>query len=252
MTDRLPCRACGHLILPTTAARNDGLCIPCKGGYRQNIEDGKRFHTERRRYLASPQALYWSALVNRVYDGGEGFAGLSPAERSYYAVSVLSGEVHNGGFDQYFGNSSGDQYQAARAGLRELEAEDALALLERAAALLFGDGPVPVSQAERQLRMPTWADEPDRDCHAHVELHHEHQPDAPDERDDDGEDEVPVAPSTVDVGGSLGAQFLLWETATAGPLRSRRARRAHASGTRTSHPHPPLRRPSARPRRRRW
>ena len=32
---------------------------------------------------------------------------------------------------------------------------------------------------------------------------------------DDGEDEVPVAPSTVDVGGSLGAQFLLWETATA-------------------------------------
>ncbi|MEX7382870.1 hypothetical protein AB2D07_08365, partial [Pseudomonas aeruginosa] len=25
---------------------------PCKGGYRQNIEDGKRFHTERRRYLA--------------------------------------------------------------------------------------------------------------------------------------------------------------------------------------------------------
>ncbi|MCR1764692.1 DMP19 family protein, partial [Pseudomonas aeruginosa] len=126
MTDRLPCRACGHLILATTAARNDGLCMPCKGGYRQNIEDGKRFHTERRRYLASPQALYWSALVNRVYDGREGFAGLSPAERSYYAVSVLSGEVHNGGFDQYFGNSSGDQYQAARAGLRELEAEDAL------------------------------------------------------------------------------------------------------------------------------
>ncbi|MGV8346557.1 hypothetical protein ACV330_30360, partial [Pseudomonas aeruginosa] len=40
-----------------------------------------------------PQALYWSALVNRVYDGREGFAGLSPAERSYYAVSVLIGEV---------------------------------------------------------------------------------------------------------------------------------------------------------------
>ncbi|MGV8346558.1 DMP19 family protein, partial [Pseudomonas aeruginosa] len=47
-------------MLPTTAARNDGLCMPCKGGYRQNIEDGKRFHTERRRYLASPQALYRS------------------------------------------------------------------------------------------------------------------------------------------------------------------------------------------------
>ncbi len=47
-----------------------------------------------------------------------------------------------------------------------MEAEDALALLERAAVLLFGDAPVPVSQAERQLRMPTWADQPDRDCEA--------------------------------------------------------------------------------------
>ncbi|MGC3468418.1 hypothetical protein ACPTJC_30310, partial [Pseudomonas aeruginosa] len=28
MTDRRPCRACGLLILPTTAARNDGLCMP--------------------------------------------------------------------------------------------------------------------------------------------------------------------------------------------------------------------------------
>lgn len=32
---------------------------------------------------------------------------------------------------------------------------------------------------------------------------------------DDGDDSAPVATSTVDVGGSLGAQFLLWEVATA-------------------------------------
>ncbi|WP_434967156.1 glucose-6-phosphate isomerase [Janibacter indicus] len=32
---------------------------------------------------------------------------------------------------------------------------------------------------------------------------------------DDGDDSAPVAASTVDVGGSLGAQFLLWEVATA-------------------------------------
>ncbi|MEX5329670.1 DMP19 family protein [Pseudomonas paraeruginosa] len=166
MTDRLPCRACGHLILPVTAARNDGLCMPCQGGYRQNIEDGKRFHEQRRRYLESPRALYWSALVTRVHGDGAGFAGLSPAEQTYFAVSVLSGEVNNGGFDQYFGNSSGDQYPAACAGLRELQAEEALALLERAATLLFGNGPVPGSQAERQLRMPTWAEDPDRDCEA--------------------------------------------------------------------------------------
>ncbi len=79
MTDRLPCRACGHLILPTTAARNDGLCMPCKGGYRQNIEDGKHFHAER---LALPGESA-GAVLERAGESRlrwpRGFAGLSPA-----------------------------------------------------------------------------------------------------------------------------------------------------------------------------
>ena len=32
--EKLPCIECGAMIVPTTAARNDGLCEPCKNGFR--------------------------------------------------------------------------------------------------------------------------------------------------------------------------------------------------------------------------
>lgn len=166
MSDKQACRACGNAILASTAARTGGVCMPCKGGYRDSIENGKRFAQERKQYLASPQALYWSALVGRVFRTDQGFTGLALAEQYYYAVSVLSAEVYNGGFEQYFGNSSADQYSSACAGLRELGALHTLALLEEAKRLLFGAQPVPVEQGERQLRMPTYADEPDMACEA--------------------------------------------------------------------------------------
>ena len=140
--------------------------MPCKRGYRERIDEGKRWAEERKRYIASPQALYWEALVNRVYNTPEGFSGLALAEQHYYAVSVLQGEVCNGGFDQYFGNSSGEHCANACAGLLELGATQTLALLEEARHLLFGTQPVPSDQGLRQLSMPTYADEPDLECEA--------------------------------------------------------------------------------------
>mgnify|MGYP006169185315 CR=1 FL=1 len=166
MNEKHPCRTCGNLILSTTAARTGGLCMPCKGGYRENIEHGKQRAEQHRQYLASPEALYWSSLVARVHRSDEGFAGLTLAEQHYYAVSVLKGEVYNGGVEQYFGNSSGDFYLHACAGLRELGALQTLALLEEARRVLFGTQPVPLAQGERQLAMPTYADEGDADCEA--------------------------------------------------------------------------------------
>ena len=47
MNEKHPCRTCGNLILSTTAARTGGLCMPCKGGYRENIENGKRYAQDR-------------------------------------------------------------------------------------------------------------------------------------------------------------------------------------------------------------
>lgn len=149
MSEKQPCRICAQLILPTTAARNDGMCMPCKGGYRQNIEDGKLRAEEHKRYLASSEASYWNSLVGRVHNTPEGFSGLALAEQHYYAVCVLRGEVYNGGFDQYFGNSSGDCYASACAGLLELGATQMLALLEEARYVLFGTEPVPSEQALR-------------------------------------------------------------------------------------------------------
>lgn len=166
MSEKQPCRVCANLILATTAARNDGMCMPCKGGYREGIENGKLRAEEHKRYLASPQALYWNALVNRIYNTPEGFAGLTLAEQHYYVVSELQSEVYNGGFDQYFGNSSGEHCASACAGLLELGATQTLALLEEARRLLFGNQPVPSDQGVRQLSMPTYADEPDLECEA--------------------------------------------------------------------------------------
>ena len=164
MSDKQPCRLCGHLILPTTAARNEGMCMPCKGGYREGIEDGKRRAEDHKRYIASPQALYWHALVNRVHNTAEGFSGLALAEQHYYAVSLLEGEIYNGGFDQYFGNSSGEHCTEACAGLLALGATQTLALVEEARRLLFGTQPVPNDQGLRQLSMPTYDDPPDLAC----------------------------------------------------------------------------------------
>ncbi|MFS0827096.1 DMP19 family protein [Pseudomonas phoenicis] len=164
MSDKQPCRLCATPIAISTFVKNDGLCMPCKGGYRENIEAGKRRAEAHRQYLASPQALYWNALVNRVYHTTAGFTGLRLIEQRYYAVCVLQGEVHNGGFDQYFGNSSGDHYAQACAGLLELGATQTLALLEEAKRVLFGAEPVPSEQDARQLNMPSYADERNLEC----------------------------------------------------------------------------------------
>ncbi|WP_312934617.1 DMP19 family protein [Pseudomonas sp.] len=166
MSDKLPCRICATLIVPSTAASNDGMCMPCKGGYRQQIEEGKLRAEEHKRYKASPQAVYWTALVNRVYHSPEGFSGLALAEQHYYAVRVLEGEVYNGGFEQYFSNSSGEHYADTRAGLLELAATHTLTLLEEARGLLFGNQPVPTDRSLRHSCMLTYAEPLDHDCHA--------------------------------------------------------------------------------------
>ncbi len=68
MTQRLPCDRCGDSIYPDTATRNGGLCMPCKGGYRESIETSKRQREEEKRHLQSAEYLYWRGLVRRVHD----------------------------------------------------------------------------------------------------------------------------------------------------------------------------------------
>ena len=37
MTEKIGCKSCGNLILPTTTKKNNGLCMPCKNGYREDM-----------------------------------------------------------------------------------------------------------------------------------------------------------------------------------------------------------------------
>jgi hypothetical protein len=136
---KVPCKTCGVVILADTAERNDGECVPCRSGTRERIERSKqRYREEREREKTDPLRKLWLALVRRAYETPNGFDSFSEAERLYFAVGLLEGEVYNGGFDQYFFNSSADYYRYAVEGLQVMGAPHALELLRRAKQVVFG------------------------------------------------------------------------------------------------------------------
>ncbi|MBV8408626.1 MAG: DUF4375 domain-containing protein [Alphaproteobacteria bacterium] len=139
------------MILPSTAAANGGMCVPCKRGFRKDIEEGKLRYEERKRAQANPDPAtkHWRWLVGQVYRSPGGFAGLSEENRTYFAVCLLEGEIYNGGFHQYFLNSSGDHYAVALHGLEEVGAAACRRLLLDAKQVVFGQHEVPGTKAAR-------------------------------------------------------------------------------------------------------
>jgi hypothetical protein len=137
VTTSTECVRCGTSILLTTATRTGGLCMPCKGGWRENIEAARHWYQEERdREANDPLRALWRTLVRRVHATPSGFDGLSPAERLYFSVRILVGDVYNGGFIQYFDNAAETYHEYAIRGLKDLGASESLALLEKARALL--------------------------------------------------------------------------------------------------------------------
>ena len=64
MCQKVPCSKCGVPILESTALRTNGLCMPCKRGYRESIEEGKRYiREERERRLTEIYRMLWMSLV---------------------------------------------------------------------------------------------------------------------------------------------------------------------------------------------
>lgn len=93
---------------------------------------------------AIPDAELEEALIDHVtyvlikgrYDDDLAIVGrLSPGYRMLYATWLLEGEVNNGGFAQFFSNSSGRFAAEALAGCRLLGATTHAALLEQAIAI---------------------------------------------------------------------------------------------------------------------
>ena len=150
---QVTCSACGATMLASTAARTGGLCMACKQGIRQNITAAKVYYQQQRQ----PDTFrdYWTALVHRVHDTPDGFYRLSPQEQTYFSVSVLSGEVYNGGMHQFFFNSSGDYYSEALRGLEELGALRCRALLLAARQELFPADEPPRDTAARRALLPS-------------------------------------------------------------------------------------------------
>lgn len=158
--NKVACRTCGKPILVRTAARNDGNCMPCHTGTRGRIEAAReRYREERERDRTDPFRALWRDLVHRVHQTPSGFEGLSEAERRYFAVCLLEGEVYNGGFDQYFSNSSGSHYKDAVAGLEIMGAHRSLDLLRRAKQILFGFDEPPTDTGRRRAVLRATADE---------------------------------------------------------------------------------------------
>jgi hypothetical protein len=153
MSDKVSCKSCGVMILESTAQRTSGMCMPCKNGYREHIENARAYYAGERELDAhSPSRALWRDLVERVHKGS-GFESLSEDEKLYFAMSVLCGEVYNGGFVQFFDNTSGEHYRSAESGLQLVGATRSLELLRQAKWVMFGEADVPSDQAVRWKAM---------------------------------------------------------------------------------------------------
>lgn len=97
-------------------------------------------------YSKVAQSIY--AEMDAIDANEEWYELLSPARRAVVLADQLDGEVNNGGFDQYFLNSSGDGAALAPAALRLLGQEKVAQMVERANAQFPGGPP-----ADRNLRL---------------------------------------------------------------------------------------------------
>ena len=154
MTEKVACIECGVLILPTTATKNNGMCMPCVTGNRDNIENAKTYYAKERELdKTCPFRAMWRELVDKVHSKPTGFNDLTEEEKIYYAVSILDSETYNGGILQFFENSSGEHYRYAELGLIRIGANNSLALLRAAKKELFGDSDVPKDREKRWSAM---------------------------------------------------------------------------------------------------
>lgn len=102
-------------------------------------------------------AIALSDLVFPRYDR-DGFESLSAAERVAYCVDALEREVANGGFEQFFTNSSGDTATETHAALVKIGAAQAASLLQTAISL-FPKGAPPRDRDERTDLVDSMSDE---------------------------------------------------------------------------------------------
>jgi Domain of unknown function (DUF4375) len=86
-----------------------------------------------------------------------GYDKLAPAEKVFICVWSLEGEVNNGGFDQYYFNSSGDHALDVEESLKAIGAKHTAQLVEQANTLFGATGPSS-DRAARQSQLNSLED----------------------------------------------------------------------------------------------
>lgn len=118
------------------------------------MERSRKFYKEQRILDATDLSrIYWRSLVNRVYDTANGYETISEHERLYFSACMLDGEIYNGGFDQFFTNSSGAYYYDAIECLKVTNATESLRLCQAAKQIVFGFERVPKDRIARNLKV---------------------------------------------------------------------------------------------------
>ncbi len=166
MSERVLCPKCGKPVSTEQAAKDGGLCLLCSIRFQEKIpciECGKPVSVKqasKRGGLClrcsanrNPFFVLYSSLVDRVCNSPGGFDSLSEPEKLYYALTLLQNEVNNGGFHQFFFNTSGSYYELIENGLVAFNEPDLLELLHQAKRLIFPDNRVPTDMKERREQM---------------------------------------------------------------------------------------------------
>jgi hypothetical protein len=172
MSEKVPCAQCGKPVSAGQAARRGGLCALCTLKREEKIaclQCGERVSANKagkRNVLClrcsgkrNPFFVLHSSLIDRVCRSPHGFDGLSDAEKLYFALTLFQDEVNNGGFHQFFFNSSGAYYNLVESTLVTLDEPTILELLHQAKQIVFPDVDVPADLKTR--RGPLGLAEPD-------------------------------------------------------------------------------------------
>lgn len=85
-------------------------------------------------------------------------SGLAPKEQVFFLVWSLEAEINNGGFNQFFFNSSGDHATATAEALRAIGATKTAAIVEAAMSIFGAEGPNR-SKTRRQQQLTIFSDE---------------------------------------------------------------------------------------------
>ena len=99
-----------------------------------------------------------SVLLDRITDWDSHLDSLTKEEQTLFLICGLEGEVNNGGFAQFFFNSSGDYSQETLAALNAIHA-DLTAHLLRQAMTIFPGGMPPADQDDRNALIDLMGDD---------------------------------------------------------------------------------------------